>query len=207
MRLDDIIARGVATEKADWFRRVIKATVKPDWEKGPWVAGGCVRRLISNTEPFASDIDVFFSSEEQKNEWVERINSSEKYKCKSQKSNDHNTTLEADFVTDDAMHTIKLQAIHIQYYQSPQEVIDSFDYTICQFVTDGEEFLAGDYSLYDLSKNRLVVHRISYGVASLRRMMKYGNQDFKVCSGAMASLLQAVADNPELIHQEIEYID
>jgi hypothetical protein len=86
-------------------------------------------------------------------------------------------------------------------------VIDSFDFTICQFAFDGASIYMGDWSLYDLARKRLVPHRVTYGVSTIRRIIKYCNQGYTVCSGGLAQILGEVAKNPAIINAETQYID
>ena len=63
-------------------------------------------------------------------------------------------------------------------------VQDRFDYTICQFAVDTNGMLwCGDHSLWDLARKRLAVHRITFPVSSLRRLLKYTSKGFYACSG------------------------
>lgn len=107
----------------------------------------------------------------------------------------------------DLNELITLQAVHVDYFSSAEEVIDSFDYTICQFVTDGTKVEVGDFTLWDVGRKRLVLHRTTYAVATMRRMIKYTKQGFYACPGMMNDLLTRVADDPTLINEELAYID
>ena len=180
------------------FQTYLQEVVKPDWQFGPWVAGGSIRRLLTGGSPFESDIDVFFASETQKDAWLERIKAA--FPEAVSLANAQNVTL----TLPDGK---KLQAIHVAYYETPQAVIDSFDYTICQLVTDGERLETGEFTLWDLARKRLVLHRLEYPVPTMRRMIKYVKQGFYACPGMMTDLLTRVVQNPALINQEILYFD
>lgn len=167
---------------------------------GPWLAGGAIRRLIAKSK-IDSDFDVFFKSEDQLLKWLERIKKQET--SVEEIKNEFNTTLQIKVNSE----IVKLQAIHFKYYSSPQEIIDSFDYTICQFAVDGNHLVTGDYSLFDLANKRLVLHKMTYGVATLRRLLKYCNQGFTACNGTLKCLLEAAVDNPDIIQEDIPYLD
>jgi hypothetical protein len=170
--------------------RLLNATV--------WIAGGAVRRTISK-EKLNSDIDLFFNSLESVNKFRESI----KDLIVSSKENQHN--IQIKLLLDKKEYLFQL--ITIRYYNGPEEVINSFDYTICQFVYDGEKIYCGDYALWDLGRKRLVVNQITYPIASLRRLLKYAEQGFFACDGCLNELLLSVADNPELLNNNIKYID
>lgn len=180
------------------YQTYLSDVIKPDWQLGPWVAGGSVRRLISGTSPFESDIDVFFANEAQKDRWLERIKAA--YPEAVSLANAQNVT----FTLPGGQ---KLQAIHVTYYETPQAVIDSFDFTICQLITDGDRLETGEFTLWDLARKRLVLHKLEHPVPTMRRMIKYTKQGFYACSGMMSDFLNRVARMPSKIDGEILYFD
>lgn len=207
---------GRVDAKINDFREVLETLVRPSWENGPWVAGGSVRRLISGSDPLGSDIDVFFAYEQQKDDFLARV--TKDFKVLSSFSNELNTTLtlempiatSVDAFGDSKLEktiVVKLQAIHVDYYEGPAAIIDSFDYTICQLVTDGKQMLVGPYTLFDIGRKRLALHRLTYAVATMRRMVKYTQQGFYACPGMMTNLLNQVVDNPALINSDYVYLD
>jgi len=54
----------LTTNAAD-LKSVIDTLPKLDYDKGPWLAGGAVRRCCTGEKVLASDFDVFFASQEQ----------------------------------------------------------------------------------------------------------------------------------------------
>jgi hypothetical protein len=163
---------------------------------GIWLAGGAIRRTLLGNKKVDSDYDIFFANEQQKKDYVDLL------------VRDGGTiTNHNDFNTALNWRDRKVQAIHINYYSSPEEVLDSFDYTICQFLTDGKTLFTGEYSLWDLARKKLAVHKITYPVASTRRMIKYTNQGFYACAGCLQSLLLTVKEKPDLLESQVRYID
>ena len=102
---------------------------------------------------------------------------------------------------------LKVQAIRLSFQGSLEETIEAFDFSLCKFGFDGERFVAGEWSLFDLASKRLVPDKITYGTSTLRRIIKYTRQGYTICAGGLANILQQVADNPEIIQSEIEYVD
>jgi len=101
-----------------------------------------------------------------------------------------------------------VQCIRFSFYQSAEAVIDSFDYTICMLAFDGATLTLGDFTLWDLGRKRLAIHKITYPVATMRRMLKYASQGFTACKGCLATILTETANQPELRQQlNIEYVD
>lgn len=197
-------------EETDFARALERLPkIKPS---GPWLAGGSVRRLLVN-QPQDTDFDFFFKDQAQFDEF-----------CGSMKSlgasvlneNDFNITFTVPSVAakpigedefSPAGPELKVQAIRIAFYGTVEETVDSFDFSICQAAFDGNRLILGDWTLFDLANKRLVPGQIRYGTSSLRRMIKYTRQGFTVCSGGLADMLEQVVNNPEIIQQNVEYID
>ena len=71
----------------------------------------------------------------------------------------------------------------------------------------GENLLLGEFTLWDLGRKRLVIHKVTYATATVRRLVKYTKQGFTSCAGVAQEILKAVAADPSLIHSEVEYVD
>ena len=164
--------------------------------KGPWVAGGVLRRLISGEKDIDSDIDVFFANFQQLEAFKDGLRKAD---CELKRENEYNSTW--------LMGELEVQLIHIKFYKSPAELLDSFDFTLCQLATDGKTLWCAPYALWDIGRKRLVLHRLTYAVASVRRLLKYGAQGFTVCSGAIAQILHEAQKNPETVETEVRYVD
>ena len=167
---------------------------------GPWLAGGSLRRTLLRQEP-DSDFDFFFHDADQLAAFTAKLDELGMEKLRETEHHIHYRGR----VGDSAL-PIDVQCIRFAFYASADAVIDSFDFTICQFAFDGMNLTAGPYSLWDLGRKRLAVHRVTFPVSSMRRVLKYASQGFKACNGCLATLLRATADNPAL-NTEIAYVD
>ncbi len=179
---------------------------EPNVNKGIWIAGGAIRRTLLN-EPISSDIDYFFRDEKALQEFKAQIDilvAGGAFMIVKEIVNEYNICYKIKLANG---RELDLQAIIIQFYSGPEEIIQSFDFTICQFVYDGDTLYVGDYSLMDLFSKRLAVHRITYATASLRRIIKYANQGYFLCQGAAKAFLQAVVNNPDTLETKVRYID
>jgi len=191
----------VPTKGIDLFRRISNKICAK--ENGPWICGGAIRRLISNQE-LDSDVDIFFKSESQRKE-VKKLLGATRRKISE---NDMNETYMVKIELEEGREIeIKVQLIFINYYKTVEAVLDSFDFTICQFGYDGKDLICGEYSLWDLGRKKLAINEITYGVSTLRRLIKYTRQGFTACGGVLADMLERVIDNPDIINAEFEYID
>lgn len=200
------------------FRHVVSNLIRPNWITGPWVAGGSVRRYVCALPH--SDFDVFFATQEQHQLFLDRIR--REAKVISERNTATNTTfvvripdphqhfvpsLLNDKQMEPATIEVTIQAIRHAFYASPEAVINTFDFTMCQWVTDGDELAVGEFTLWDTARKRLALHEVTLAVSTLRRVLKYSSQGFTACTGMLTDLLERVARNPEIINASIISMD
>lgn len=166
---------------------------------GPWVAGGAVRRTLQKTD-LSSDIDFFFKDETQLAAFDESIID---LGAIMSSDNDHARTYRLTVAGDDLV----VQAITMSYYETLEACLDSFDFTITQCGYDGTDLVVGEFTLWDLARKRLALHKLTYGVSTMRRIIKYTRQGFTACGGALASILEQTIADPQTVHREVEYVD
>jgi hypothetical protein len=200
--LRDFLARSTDRSFDDTTLGVILASLPRLSPKGPWIAGGAVRRTVQGAEP-ESDFDFFFRDADQLGTFVAEIERLGLVKVKETKHHVHyrgrigDSALERD-----------VQCIRFAFYEDAAAVIDSFDYTICMLAFDGTTLTTGDHALWDLGRKRLAIHKITYPVATMRRLLKYTNQGFMACKGCLTAILTRTAESPALREQlEVEYVD
>lgn len=170
--------------------------------QGPWLAGGALRRTLLGKEP-ESDFDFFFRDADQLSEFVDGLKERGFQKVRETRHHVHYRG-----IVGDSGLPRDIQCIRFAFYDCAEAVIDSFDFTVCMFAFDGEILTAGDFALWDLGRRRLAVHRITYPVATMRRLLKYGAQGFTACKGCLNAILVQTAGSPELLAQlDVEYVD
>lgn len=166
-----------------------------------WMAGGAIRRTLIG-QSLDSDFDFFFKSAEALKEWENGIPGSLKLVRETEHHKHWRGTIAGSEMP------IDIQAIRFRFYDTAEDVIDSFDYTITMFVLDGDDLVTTPFALWDLGRKKLAIHKITYPVATMRRMLKYTKQGFTACSGCMQSILKETASSPEAMAQlDIEYVD
>lgn len=169
---------------------------------GPWIAGGALRRTLQGKEP-DSDFDFFFRDADQLKAFVLKLEARGMVKVRETKHHVHYRGRLSDNPIDR-----DIQCIRFAFYPSASAVIESFDYTICMLAFDGTTLTLGEFTLWDLGRRRLAIHKITYPVATMRRMLKYASQGFTACKGCLAAILTQTANLPELREQlQIEYVD
>lgn len=184
---------GCNTDDVD---RVVKAI-----GAGAWLAGGAIRRTLIG-HAMDSDFDFFFASADALKAWEGRLPYSLKLVRETEHHKHYRGTIEGSELP------IDVQAIRFKFYETAEQVIDSFDYTVTMFCLDGTSLVTTPYALWDLGRKRLAVHRITYPVATMRRLLKYTKQGFTACSGCLQSILTETVASPEAMGQlDITYID
>ena len=170
--------------------------------KGPWLAGGALRRTLLG-QPLDSDFDFFFRDATQLEGFELTLKSRGFTKVRE---TEHHVHYRGPL--EDGGPARDIQMIRFRFYESAEEVIDSFDFTICQLAFDGLRLTCGEHALWDLGRKRLAVHKITYPVASMRRLLKYATQGFFACPGAMQALLRETIEKPALQAQfSTTYVD
>lgn len=168
---------------------------------GAWIAGGAVRRTLAGHK-LDSDFDFFFRSADAMAAWESALPST----LSLVRETEHHKHWRGPVAGSDL--PIDVQAIRFQFYETAEAVIDSFDYTITMFVLDGDDLVTTPEALWDLGRRKLAIHRVTYPVATMRRMLKYGQQGFTACQGCMATLLRETANSPQALDRlPIQYID
>ena len=164
-----------------------------------WIAGGAARAFMLN-QPITTDVDFFFKTPEAFEQFVSKFGNDE---SKRLAAIEHHTTFKVTV----GEQSYKVQAIKIGFYTTIEECLDSFDFTICQLAAHKGMLYVGQYTMWDLARKRLALHKLTYGAATVRRLLKYGGQGFTACQGCIVALLRAVRENPMVINSDVQYVD
>lgn len=169
---------------------------------GPWLAGGALRRTLLGEQP-DSDFDFFFRDEDQLTTFREGLESRGFTKVRESQHHQHYRGK-----TGDSALPRDVQMIRFAFYADAAAVVDSFDFTICQFAFDGTTLTCGEHALWDIGRKRLAIHQITYPVSTMRRALKYGTQGFTACNGCLTTILRETATRPELMAEMgVHYVD
>jgi len=184
------------------FISFINKIGKFDIHAGPWIAGGSVRKVWQGLDWRHQDVDVFFRSKEQieefkhnlaklskrNSEYVEYTVNYEERSITSylpKLSNTNDIAVEIHFTSDNAITfsvtefngidtlTYKLQIITKTLYNHYTEVINTFDFTICQFLTDGKHIYTYQNAIDDCKSKHINMVTDSNRETTPIRILKY----------------------------------
>jgi hypothetical protein len=163
------------------------------------LAGGSLRSLI-NSDEIISDYDLFFLGENFVNnkEILEKkileLGGVKSFQCEL-----------------DELRTFSLNGSKIQFITTPAcsdvfRLLDSFDINACRFAFDGVNFYFFKQSIKDILKKHITIHKVTYPVATLKRIAKYNKKGYKITLAAKEFVLQ-VANNGLDMDLEKVYVD
>ena len=143
------------------------------------IAGGAVRDSLFGNE--YSDIDIFGLTKEDLDLFV-KLNLSKGHGYKLVYFNDNLRTYRKG--------KIKVQIIYREY-EKLTDIIDSFDFTVCQFMYDGEKVICNPSGLLDVHHKRIVINHLEplFVFDSLRRVQKYIQKGYTICNGGIKDIL------------------
>ena len=134
------------------------------------IAGGAARSVISKEK--IEDIDMFLYDNSNKDEIIKKlvdVGFKVVFEC-------------SELVTLNGFGT-KVQVIDKARYGSTEELLDTFDFTICQvaIIKQYQDFVVAvmDNTIRDIVYNNLRINRIEYPVATLNRINKYINKGYR----------------------------
>jgi hypothetical protein len=144
-----------------------------------WCAGGCFTSIFRNKK--INDIDVFFRCEEDFLKAKELLLA----------TGTHKFGFENDFVCNIYHDKMKIQLVKKHYHPTPQECIDTFDFTVVKFAYDANFIFYNKRFFKDLAKNRIVVDdKLIKPLNSIKRAFKYTQRGFQLCPKGMARLIK-----------------
>lgn len=145
--------------------------------KDVWIAGGAIRQWFNDGE-LVTDIDVFGKNQESLDNFV-----SEKLWAAKKIS-------EQDHLSSFSLNGQLIQVIKYDYYDSIHNLLDSFDFTVCQFAWDGKTVYSTEAAIVSVLRKHLRVHQITKELAadSLRRAFKYQRKGYIPCLGTLKDI-------------------
>lgn len=135
-----------------------------------YVAGGTITSLFSNRE--INDIDIYFRDEESAINFLVDVWEENKYIVSHTKK----ATL---MLYDD----VEIQLIHFNYFNTPEDIFNTFDFTACMGCFDftTEEFtLHPDFLKHNSQRIIKFNSNTAFPIVSLLRVQKYEEKGYKI---------------------------
>ena len=164
-------------------------------DQGPWLAGGAVLNWFNGEPVGTGDFDIFFKDLRQFDEMFGRLMRNHATIVYTSEN-----ALTLKLTVDDDQKTIQL--IRKTYFQNAKEVIDHFDFTICQLATDGYSIVAGEKT-YEHVKDRKIALARTASRSLVKRLIKYVSYGYKPDQ----DLGQNILDNNEDYDWQFNNID
>lgn len=189
--------------------------IRPNLLTGPWIAGGAVLQWFLGKSVDRSDIDVFFQDQEQFDETLARLRCNNGAECYVRFESDNAVTLDYYYTNykkssvgsripwllsnnevqcqPSLTKSFQLQLIRRDFFKDAADVLNRFDLTVCQFLTDGKVLLTGPTSINDVKNRRIVANRVHPGI--IKRVLKYNSYGYKPSE----EINNYILNNPEVL--------
>ena len=164
-------------------------------DQGPWLAGGAVLHWFNGEPVGSSDFDIFFKDLKQFDEMFGRLM---RHHATIIYTSENALTLH--LTVDNDMKRIQL--IRKNYFTSAEDVINNFDFTICQLATDGFNIVAANKTYEHIKDKRIVLSK-EPSRALAKRIIKYVSYGYTPDT----DVIQDMLDNPDNYDWEFNNID
>ena len=179
---------------------------------GAIIAGGFALSVVAE-EQTAKDIDIFFTSKEAFQKTMDLfLNPPEDTDAWAFKGysrvDDSEIKDKTRYVALKHATRPHVQLLKMTWYDGPEHVIDSFDFTISQFAFTNRNFVYNGEAMIDLARKRLVLHRMQFPASTLRRLIKYAAKGYYACPGSLAKIcteIQKFTGEPDI--SSVVYVD
>jgi tRNA nucleotidyltransferase/poly(A) polymerase len=144
-----------------------------------WVAGGAVRDYFT-VGHITSDVDVFFKNKTDFDAAFSKLSEIQK------------PSYSDDRIANFYIQKRKIQLIQSHFFDSPEESIKSFDFTVCCAAVDRNQVYTHETFFIDLSRRRLVINALPYPLSTLERLQKYIKRGYTICNGGLLELARGI---------------
>jgi hypothetical protein len=177
------------------FASVIDRLPPLNLTNGPWLAGGSVRRFLEEQTTFGhNDFDIWFKNQDQYDQWNKWMLKNGEYVFDSHNAITYKVQINGGLF-------VKVQMIHLNFYQDAETLLNSFDFTMSQCLTDGVYLATEVYQTEQDIKNKklTITNTITSPVSTIRRIAKFIDEGYTISNKEIAKLLAMVVDNPDSI--------
>jgi hypothetical protein len=196
------------------FKTVIDAVGTFNISQGPWIAGGCVRKLWQGIEWREEDIDLFFSNKDQFDRFIATTKPKKSFinpfnnvhslpnpktgKCgfHIQHESDNAKTFTVEVDGTNGNNSFKVQAICRWFPESSEVLINDFDWTVCQFISDSRHMWATPAAIEGINSNQIILSPSSTREIKALRLIKYLAYGFVADDEMVLNMMKRLEDNP-----------
>ena len=161
------------------------SVIGPDYNKGPWIAGGACLRWYQGQPVGESDIDIFCKDAVQAAKVIDQIKNFGRFTTKFQ--SDNATTL-SYWSESSSSKNWTLQVITRRYFNSLQDVINNFDLTVCEIGTCGNEWELGAFTARDVREKNLRF-KLPLQPDAVKRLTKYWTYGYRPVEGTLDHII------------------
>lgn len=166
-----------------------------DINNGPWLAGGAVLSWYNNNPVGLGDFDLFFKDLKQFDEMFGRLMRNHATIIYTSEN-----ALTLHLTIDDDVK--RLQLIRKRYFNSAEEILSSFDFTICQLATDGYSVVSANKT-HEHIKDKRIVLTGPPSRSVIKRIIKYTSYGYTPDK----ELIQSILDDPDSCDWEFNNVD
>jgi hypothetical protein len=184
-------------------------------ERGPWIAGGAIRKLWYGKSWRSGDVDIFCQDSEtvkyiktllrDYDRFPHVTDNASSYKVSNDMFGRSTTPVASGLISAIPDATFKVQVITKDVYASIDDIFDTFDFTICQFATDGNIMVATTDALEDHDKLSIRMVPDTDRPLSINRLLKYSAYGFSPPDDIMITLLTKFANNETVEFDDEQY--
>lgn len=184
--------------------------------EGAYIAGGYMTAVLAGKPDEAHDVDLFFNGPEAFKNTLNAFKNTEDlpsilkgYKVEGIDKADI-PKKETRFVKLGASGRPDIQLIKTIWYNGPEHLIDTFDFTIAQAATDGTNLYVNPITPMDIVRRHIVLHKLNFPASTMRRLIKYAKKGYYACPGALANLaeeVKTVLTKDPSTNTQVVYID
>ena len=174
-----------ATNCISHFRSFYFKHMPEDLTKNIWIAGGAVRDWFCKSKK--TDVDFFCSDRKSMADLVRWLRNNRQYKHYLITKN----AIKGYIVINGKNYDVDIVK---KEFQNPTDSIEKFDFTVCCFAVNADNFYYHVSAPMDLLKMKLVVNELPHPVDTLKRLNKYTKKGFTACNGTLMTLAKAIAE-------------
>jgi hypothetical protein len=167
--------------------------------KGPWLAGGAVRKFYLGQNIDHSDFDVWFADQDQFEAAKTKVSS---LGVATVFSSDN--AISYKYYTKNSNEAFNIQLIKRRFFSNPTDIINTFDFTVCQLVTDGRSLMVGPRTIADIKSRTLRLAQLEVQAHIIPRMVKYMVYGYRPCA-ELVDQISAVGEMIDWTKPQVEY--